>query len=452
MIQLQNLHYVVDIDIKGFFDNINHAKLIRQIWAMGIQDLKVLAIIKAMLKADILFNDIVISPETGTPQGGILSPLLSNIVLNELDWWVASQWETIPTRTNREYSKTDKKGNVVIDRSQKWSMLREKSKLKEIYIVRYADDFKIFCRDYGTAKKTYTAVVKWLKERLSLEISEEKSGITNLKKNYMEFLGIKIRAVSKSGKYAVRSHMTDKAKEKAKKKAAESIKRILNHNVSCTAHDDDYAYADNMYFEFKSNELCYITGLREGTEYTVSVEPILSDDEKDSYTAVSASADGKTETVEVIYEFPYEDGWTNCFAGERASGLTAMPSSGAIYGSKVDTITGTGIRRDDYGDYCCAMGVWYGYCNDRFLIELENGTQFTTKICDSKGYADDGEGKYHNFGGSGKCIVEFIYDDYNLPSCVAFSGSWGYYNWNGLDLGANIKSIKKINYGEPVDY
>jgi len=57
-------------------------------------------------------------------------------------------------------------------------MLREKSKLKEIYIVRYADDFKIFCRDYGTAKKTYTAVVKWLKERLSLEISEEKSGVT----------------------------------------------------------------------------------------------------------------------------------------------------------------------------------------------------------------------------------------------------------------------------------
>ena len=109
MIQLQDLHYVVDIDIKGFFDNINHAKLIRQIWAMGIQDLKVIAIIKAMLKADILFNDIVISPETGTPQGGILSPLLSNIVLNELDWWIASQWETMPTKVNREYSKTDKK-------------------------------------------------------------------------------------------------------------------------------------------------------------------------------------------------------------------------------------------------------------------------------------------------------------------------------------------------------
>ena len=65
---------------------------------------------------------------------------------------------------------------------------------------------------------------------------------------------------------------------------------------------------------------------------------------------------------------------------------------------------------------------------------------------------DDGEGKYHNFGGDGKCIVEFIYDDNSLPSCVAFSGSWGYYNWCGLDLGANIKSIKKINYGDPVEY
>ena len=184
MIQLQNLHYVVDIDIKGFFDNINHTKLIRQIWAIGIQDLKVIAIIKAMLKAEILFNDIVTSPETGTPQGGILSPLLSNIVLNELDWWVASQWETIPTRTNREYPKTDKNGFTVIDRSQKWSMLREKSKLKEIYIVRYADDFKIFCRDYNTARKTFQAVTKWLKERLSLDISTEKSGITNLEKNY----------------------------------------------------------------------------------------------------------------------------------------------------------------------------------------------------------------------------------------------------------------------------
>lgn len=70
MAQLQNLHFVVDVDIVGFFDNIDHNKLIRQLWGLGIQDRKLIMIIKQMLKAEILFNDIVITPETGTPQGG----------------------------------------------------------------------------------------------------------------------------------------------------------------------------------------------------------------------------------------------------------------------------------------------------------------------------------------------------------------------------------------------
>ena len=227
-----------------------------------------------------------------------------------------------------------------------------------------------------------------------------------------------------------------------------------DYYVSCTANDDDYAYADNMYFVFKGNDLCYITGLRENTEYTVTVEPVLSDDEKDNFSVKTASAEGKTETVEVIYEFPHEDGWTSAYCGESYHGLTRSPSWDAIQGSSVDKITDTGIMRDEYGDYCCAMGVWYGYCSDRFLIETDSGQQFTVKICDSKGYADDGEGRYHWYGGegNGKCIIEFIYDDNYLPSCVAFSGSWGYYNWNGLDLSSNIKSIKKINYGDPVEY
>ena len=71
MAQLQNLHFVVDVDIVGFFDNIEHNKLIRQLWGLGIQDRKLIMIIKQMLKAEILFNDIVITPETGTPQGGL---------------------------------------------------------------------------------------------------------------------------------------------------------------------------------------------------------------------------------------------------------------------------------------------------------------------------------------------------------------------------------------------
>lgn len=201
-------------------------------------------------------------------------------------------------------------------------------------------------------------------------------------------------------------------------------------------------YSENIEFVFYEDGTAYLTGLRIDSEYKVIITPELKEGE--DAVVMSAELVGHTPNIEVIQDFEREEGWTSCFAGERASGLTAMPSSGAIYGSQVDNVTGTGIRRFENGDYCCAMGVWYGYCGDRFLIELDNGIQFTTRICDSKGFGDDGEGRYHNFGNGGKCVVEFIYDDYNLPSCVAFSGSWGYYDWNGLDLCSNIKSIQKL--------
>lgn len=70
-----------------------------------------------------------------------------------------------------------------------------KGHLKEMYIVRYADDFKIFCRKRSDADKTFYAVKTWLAERLKLEISEEKSKVVNLKNSYSEFLGFKLKAV-----------------------------------------------------------------------------------------------------------------------------------------------------------------------------------------------------------------------------------------------------------------
>jgi len=92
--QRNKLHYVVDVDVKGFFDNVDHRKLLKQIWTLGIRDTKLIQIIKAMLKAPIEMPDGEnVLPSKGTPQGGILSPLLANIVLNELDWWIASQWD-----------------------------------------------------------------------------------------------------------------------------------------------------------------------------------------------------------------------------------------------------------------------------------------------------------------------------------------------------------------------
>lgn len=228
-IQLSHYYYVVDIDIKGFFDNVNHGKLLKQMWAMGIRDKKLLSIISAMLKAEVAGIGF---PDKGTPQGGIISPLLSNIVLNELDWWIASQWEDFPTRkkyaAGTNYNGTENKGN-------KYKMLRDYTGLKEVTCVRYADDFKLFAKSYGQAKKLFYAVEGWLKGRLGLSISPEKSKIINLKETYSEFLGLRIKAVNHGSehkpKYVVESHIREKSLDKIKS----DMKRLI-HDIEFPGH------------------------------------------------------------------------------------------------------------------------------------------------------------------------------------------------------------------------
>ena len=223
MIQQQNLYFVVDIDIKGFFDNVNHSKLIKQMWTIGIRDKQLMSIIKAILKAPIIMsNGDIQYPKCGTPQGGILSPLLSNIVLNELDWWISSQWENMPTR-NEYKCNTNRNGST--NKGHIYRALK-KTNLKEMYIVRYADDFKIFCRKRSDANKVFVAVKQWLQNRLKLQISEEKSQVVNLKRHYSEFLGFKLKAVKKGNKYVVRSHIKDKAVKKITEKLQEQVKKI----------------------------------------------------------------------------------------------------------------------------------------------------------------------------------------------------------------------------------
>jgi len=208
MINRRQLYFVVDIDIQGFFDNVSHTKLIQQLWTLGIRDKNLLCIIRKMLKAPIVFPDgHVEHPTSGTPQGGILSPLLSNVVLNELDWWVSSNWENAPTHTEYILSKNQK---GVSSKGNTYRVLR-KSRLKEMYIVRYADDFKIFCKTRSSADRTFIAVKQWLYDRLKLQISEEKSKVTNLKKQYTDFLGFRFKAVRKGKKTVVRSHVCEKA-------------------------------------------------------------------------------------------------------------------------------------------------------------------------------------------------------------------------------------------------
>jgi len=216
------LHYVVDIDIKGFFDNVNHGKLLKQMWSIGIQDKNLLSIIGRILKSEIKGEGV---PTKGVPQGGIISPLLSNICLNELDWWLSNQWETF--QTEHAYSSAGNTQRAI-----------KASKLKKFFFVRYADDFKIFCRDYETAQKIYIATKDWLKERLGLEVSSEKSKITNVRKGKTEFLGfalyVKKKGVDANGKskYTTRSNILEKAKKTMVAKLKGQIKEIQKQRTT----------------------------------------------------------------------------------------------------------------------------------------------------------------------------------------------------------------------------
>lgn len=222
-INRSHLYYMVEIDIKGFFDHVNHAKLMRQIWAMGIRDKQLLCIIRKILQAKILMPDgSIVTPTEGTPQGGIISPLLANIVLNEFDWHMESQWGEFPL-VHRLKGGIAKNGTP-----SKGSAFREmrKTNLKELHVVRYADDVRIMCANKADAEKVMQGAQKWLKTRLSLDVSEEKTRVIDLTKGYGEFLGIKIRTKTKGDKKVIVSHMCDKAIARTKKAIRERVKEI----------------------------------------------------------------------------------------------------------------------------------------------------------------------------------------------------------------------------------
>lgn len=251
------LHYVVDIDIKGFFDNVDHSKLIKQMWSLGIQDKNLICVINKMLRAEIKGIGV---PNKGTPQGGILSPLLANIVLNELDWWVSSQWEAFPTRKNYSKIRILKSGKAYLDHSNKYRAMKESTKLKRMFIVRYADDFKIFCSSYEDAQKIFIATKQWLSERLHLEVSPEKSKITNLRKNYTDFLGFKLKLKPKRKQFVCTSHIADKQMERIQNKIKEEIKKlkaepsrkgVMRYNSVILGQHNYYKIASEVNTDFK---------------------------------------------------------------------------------------------------------------------------------------------------------------------------------------------------------
>lgn len=226
LMQQIKLHYVIEFDIKGFFDNVNHSKLIRQIWSLGIHDKHLIFVLKRILSAPIrLENGTMITPKKGTPQGGIISPLLANIVLNELDHWIEDQWTNHPTVLSYKV-RTTRCGTP--NHSYGFKRARETTRLKEMYVVRYADDFRIFCRKKTDAEKAKIAVTQWLHDRLKLEISEEKTKVVNVSRHYTDFLGFKIKVMPKKGKQVIKSHVADKNLAHKCTQLIEQAKRIAS--------------------------------------------------------------------------------------------------------------------------------------------------------------------------------------------------------------------------------
>ncbi|USS95768.1 group II intron reverse transcriptase/maturase [Serratia symbiotica] len=131
-------HWVVDIDLEKFFDRVNHNVLMSRV-AKRITDKRVLKLMRGFLNAGIMQAGLVSPQMEGTPQGGLLSPLLSNVLLDELD---------------REL---------------------EKRGLKH---VRYTDDSNIYVRSKRAGKRVKESITHWLEKRLKLKVNERKSAVS----------------------------------------------------------------------------------------------------------------------------------------------------------------------------------------------------------------------------------------------------------------------------------
>ncbi|MFH0876486.1 MAG: group II intron reverse transcriptase/maturase [archaeon] len=145
----QGFTWVVDADIKSFFDNVDHDILMRLV-AEEIADGKILNLIEQWLKAGVMNEGRLEATEVGTPQGGVISPLLANIYLHEMDKVISA--------------------------------------FPNVKLIRYADDFVILCKTKWMANQMMAVVNKAI-VNLKLELNSEKTRIVNSKEDTFEFLG-----------------------------------------------------------------------------------------------------------------------------------------------------------------------------------------------------------------------------------------------------------------------
>ena len=173
--------YVVDIDLEKFFDTVNHDKLI-SLLLKTIKDGEVISLIRKYLVSGIMVNGVVIESEQGTPQGGNLSPLLSNIVLNELDKELES---------------------------------------RGLRFVRYADDCMIFVKSIRAGQRVMESITNFIEKKLKLKVNKSKSKVALY--NEVKYLGFGFYHSPQHRQIRMRVH--EKSIKRIKTKIKELTKR-----------------------------------------------------------------------------------------------------------------------------------------------------------------------------------------------------------------------------------
>jgi group II intron reverse transcriptase/maturase len=234
-------HWIIEGDVTKFFDTVNHNILLGALYHMGIQDRRILQMIKAMLKAGIMnenhYSDI------GTQQGGIVSPLLANVYLNKFDNFITREWEEKKLKNVSKYYNSGKKKGKKTGRAQA-TLRRKAPNMKPAYLVRYADDWLIITNSLENAKKLKSRIHNFLKANLKLELSDKKTKITNAKKRAISFLGFHIRArAGKSRSGIIVQGKPDK--EKLARKILELKKNI--HDFKKAGNIENLIHQINLY-------------------------------------------------------------------------------------------------------------------------------------------------------------------------------------------------------------
>jgi RNA-directed DNA polymerase len=180
--------WVVDLDLEKFFDRVSHQRLMARL-AQRIDDRRLLVLIGRMLKAKVVMPDgVKVSTEEGVPQGGPLSPLLSNIVLDELDW------------------ELDRRGHR---------------------FVRYADDSNIYVRSERAGRRVMANLTDFIERRLRLKVNANKSAVARPEERH--FLGFSLRCEPLDGEVEVL--LSDRSKERLAAKVVELTPRNWGNSL-----------------------------------------------------------------------------------------------------------------------------------------------------------------------------------------------------------------------------